>query len=545
MKKYVMGLDFGTLSCRAVIVDAENGKILASAVSEYAHGVMDTQLPDGTPLLPHSALEHPEDYISSMRRVIAQSLGGAALSASDISGIGVDFTACTVLPVDKNARPMCTYDRYKSDENAYVKLWKSHSAEKEAKQIQRVAEARGEKFLDACGGEVSSEFMLPKLLQTLHNSPELFADTDKFVEAGDWIVRLLTGKYAPSPSCAGFKGFWSCEQGYPEGDFFLAVDGRFDGIVGTKLCAEVAPSGQILAGYVCREGAELFGLCEGTAVAVAVIDAHAGAPAVGAVGEGNLMMILGTSGCHIVSSEKRCKIKGAVYADGALFDGLCTYEQGQCCFGDAFDWYVSNFVPADYTLAAEKEGKSIHQYLRERAAALKIGESGLVVLDWFNGNRSVLADGQLSGMILGLTLATRPEHIYRALIEAQAFGTRLVLDNYEKNGIAVKTIRASGGIALKDSLLMQIFADVLGREIAVSSSTQACAVGSAIYGAVACGIYGDIISASEKMCAPIAKAYTPNAESTAAYMPLLEEYVTLHDYFGRGANDVMKRLLKK
>ncbi len=544
MRKYVMGIDFGTLSVRAAVVDALSGAVCGTAVCSYEHGVMDSTLPDGTPLLRGSALEHPSDYINAMKEVVARSLERAGCKPEDISGVGVDFTSCTLLALDAAAMPMCLHEKYASDENAYVKLWKSHSAEAEAEHIRRVAESRGERFLDCYGGDVSSEAMLPKILQTLNNSPELYASTDRFVEAGDWIVRLLIGEYAPSPCFAGIKGFWSSEEGFPSNDFFRAVDERLDGLVGGKISSNVvSPSSRV--GYVSREGAQLFGLAEGTAVAVPLIDAHAGAPAVGGVGAGKLMMILGTSGSYIVSSEQKALIKGAVLAENAIFDGLCTYEQGQCCFGDSFDWFVKSLVSSEYEKNAAEAGLGIHQYLSGMAAELAVGESGLLALDWFNGNRSVLADTRLSGLIVGLSIATRPEHIWRALMEAQAYGAKMIIDNYEKNGIAIDTVIASGGISLKDSLLMQIFADVLDREIRVSGATEACAVGSAIYGAVACGIYGDIYSASEHMSAPIAKIYTPIPENVRAYKPLFEEYVRLHDYFGRGGNDVMKSLLKK
>ncbi len=543
MKRYVLGLDFGTLSCRALIVDALTGEELAQAVCEYPHGVIDEALPDGTALPPQSALEHPEDYIYVMRTVIAESLERSGLSAKDIEGVGVDFTACTVLPIDKDAKPLCFYDEYKSDPNAYAKLWKSHSAEEQAQRITRVAEERGERWLDIYGGKVSSEWLLPKILQTLECSPSIFERADRFVEAGDWITRLLTGNDTHATSFAGFKAMWNDEDGFPSDGFLCAVDERLRGLIGTKVSDKVMPVDSI-AGYVSREGAELFGLCEGTAVALPMIDAHAGLPGIGVKGEGEMMMMLGTSGCYILNTAKKRDIKGiGGYTKGAVYPELYTYEAGQCCFGDVFDRFVGGFVPESYSAAARESGMNIHRYLREKAQSLRIGESGLLVLDWFNGNRSVLCDSKLTGMILGLTLTTKPEEIYRAIMEGVAFGAKMIIDNYTDNGISVNKVIATGGIALKDELLMQILSDVTGLTVNVSASAQACALGSAMYGAVACGIYENISDAAAAMSRPCVRTYTPIEENFRAYGRLYDEYKTLHDYFGRGGNDVMKRLM--
>ena len=543
MKRYVLGLDFGTLSCRAVIVDALTGDIAAESVCEYTHGVMDVELPDGTPLPPQSAIEHPADYINAMKTTIADALAVSSLKAEDIEGVGVDFTACTLISVDSEAKPLCFYDEFKSDPNAYAKLWKSHSAESQAQRITQIAEERGERWLSIYGGKVSSEWMLPKVLQTLEDSPRLFEAADKFVEAGDWITRLLTGSYTYAVSFAGFKAMWNAEDGFPSDEYLGAVDERLRGIFGSKLADKVTPVENI-AGYVSKQGAELFGLCEGTAVALPIIDAHAGLPGSGVKGEGELMMMLGTSGCYILSTAQKKDIAGiGGYTKGAVYPSIYTYEAGQCCFGDGFDWFVKNFVPESYTQKARENGINIHAYLRSKARELKIGESGLMVLDWFNGNRSVLCDSDLSGMILGLTLTTKPEHIYRALLEGVAFGAKMIIDNYTDNGIKINRVVATGGIALKDELLMQILSDVTGLVIEVSASTQACALGSAMYGAVACGIYSDVRDAATVMSKPTVKTYMPIEENTVKYRRLYDEYKLLHDYFGRGENDVMKRLL--
>ena len=544
MKKYVLGMDFGTLSARAVVVEAVSGEVISESVSEYAHGVMCDTLPDGTRLKPQSALQHPEDYIRSMQSIIEGACEKACILPSDIQGVGVDFTGCTMLPIDSEGQPMCFYDEYKGDPNAYVKLWKDHSSVSEAEEITRKAEERGEKWLDTYSGKISSEWMLPKILQTLRYSPKLYSETCHFIEAGDWITLLLTGNQTRARSFAGFKALWNDGEGYPSNEFFCAVDAELDGIVGTKLSENVL-SVKDIAGYVNEEGEALTGLKQGTPVALPVLDAEAAMPALGIAGQGELMLILGTSGCFIVNSRTKGEVKGTCgYTSEAVLPEYYTYEAGQSCLGDGFDWFVKNFVPKEYSDEAENENVSIHKVLRRKASKLKIGESGLIVLDWFNGNRSVLADQRLSGMILGLTLSTKPEEIYRALIEAAAFSSKMIVDAFTDGGIAIDAVYASGGIALKDEMLMQIYADVLGRKIYVSSTTQAGAVGSAIYASVAAGIHESIEDATKAMSVPVAKTYFPIKENTVAYERLFEEYRILHDYFGRGGNDVMKKLMR-
>lgn len=545
MKRYVMGIDFGTLSARALIVDALSGEEIAEAVSEYPHAVMDMTLWDGTRLPPKSALQHPSDYLFSLKNAISVALKKSGLAAESIEGLCIDFTGCTVLPVDENMQPLCLDARFEHEPNAYVKLWKSHAAEDQANRITAVAEQRGEEWLKRYSGKISSEWMLPKILQVLEQSPEVYDATARFIEAGDWITSLITDNEAHGSSYAGYKAMWSADGGYPSNDFYRAVDERLDGIVGTKISERVVPVGTV-AGYISEQGAALTGLKAGTPVAPSILDAEAAMPALGITGEGELMAILGTSSCYIINGKEPQAVKGICgYVGEAVFPGYYTYEAGQSCVGDGYDWFVKNFVPEKYAVEARNEGKNIHKYLREKAQKLAIGESGILVLDWFNGNRSVLADYDLSGMMLGLTLASRPEEIYRAIIEATAFGARMIVEAFEDGGVPVNSIYASGGIALKDEMMMQIFADVTGKEVRVASTTQAGALGSAIYASVAAGIYTDMSPAVEVISKPAARVYTPVTKNSIAYEPLFNEYKTLHDYFGRGGNDVMKRIMKK
>ena len=539
-----MGLDFGTLSVRAVVVDAVEGKTVSEAVCEYAHGVMDSTFLDGTPLKPKSALQHPKDYLDSMYSAITESLASARLSSDNIAAVGVDFTGSTVLPIYKDGTPLCFDEKYSGEPNAYVKLWKAHAAEEQANRVTALAKERGEKWLAEYSGKVSSEWMIPKLLQILEESPHIYEAMDEFTEAGDWITRMLTGSSARSTSFAGFKALWNDKTGYPQNSFFKELHPLMDGIVGDKLSEDIRPVGEV-AGYIDRRGAQLSGLPEGTPVTFAMLDAQAAMPAVGISGGGELMLILGTSGCFIINHKQEIEIKGICgRVNNAIFKGYYTYEAGQSCLGDGYDWFVKNFFPESYAKEAKALGMSPHAYLREKASKLRVGESGLLVLDWFNGNRSVLSDYDLTGMVLGLTLTTKPEEIYRAIIEASAFSSRMIIDTFADSGIVINSVCASGGIALKDEMMMQILADVTRKEIRVASSTQAGALGSAIYASVGCGIHPSMKEAVKVMSVPAARVYTPIEENSQRYDKLFEEYKVLHDYFGRGENDVMKRLMR-
>ena len=544
MKKYTIGIDFGTLSGRCVVVDCENGRDLAEAVCEYPHGVMDTQLPGGKKLPAHYALQHPADYLQVLKTAVPEAVKKAGIAPEEVAGIGIDFTACTILPVDAQGTPLCLRPEYADEPHAYVKLWKHHAAQPEADEINALAEAREEKWLKNYGGKLSSEWMLPKVLEILRQAPKVYADTARFMEAADWVVSALVGEEIHSNSFVGYKALYF-EGDYPSNDFMTALDKGLDGIVGTKLSRKIggfsAPAGKL-----CPKGAEMTGLPVGTPVAIPQIDAHAAMPALQITDPGEMMLIMGTSACLLVNAETGDPVEGisGCVKDGVI-PGLYAYEAGQAAVGDIFEWFVKNQVPAAYQQEAESRGVSIHALLTEKAEKLAVGESGLLALDWLNGNRSVLDDSALSGLILGMTLQTKPEEIYRAWLESTAFGAKMIMDTLAQSRVKVKRLKAAGGIAHKNALLMQIYADVLDCEICLCQSTQAGALGSAIYAAAAAGVYPDIPAAAAAMGSPVVKTYTPNRSNQKAYEKLYCEYVKLYDYFGRGGNDVMKRLLDK
>ena len=533
MSRYVIGIDYGTLSGRCVLVDVNSGEEIAESVLNYAHAVMDETLPNGEKLPSSFALQHPEDYLDVLRATVPDVLSKAGISAEDVMGLGIDFTACTVLPMDEKGTPLCMKDEFKDNKHSYVKLWKHHAAQPEADEINALAAKRGEPWLPIYGGKVSCEWALPKILETLRKAPEVYDNTYRFIEAADWLSLMLTGEETHSAPFAGYKGLWNAETGYPSNDFMTALDPRLDGIVGTKLSEKVLGMDK-KAGYINESGAALTGLNIGTPVSLPMIDAHAAMPALNITDDGDLMLIVGTSSCHILNSKEVKSVEGICgYVKDGVVPGLYTYEAGQAGVGDIFDWFVKNCVPAGYAEEAREKGISIHKLLREKASKLSVGESGLLALDWWNGNRSVLVNSNLTGMILGMTLGTKPEEIYRALIEATAFGLKVIVEQYENSGISINSICAAGGIAQKDEMMMQIYADVLDREIRIAGSTQAGALGSAIYASVAAGAYADLKAAAEKLSKPDAKTYAPIAENAMAYKRLYGEYKTLHDYFGK------------
>ena len=541
MKKYVIGIDYGTLSGRCVLVDVNSGDEVAESVLNYPHAVMDECLPNGDKLPSSYALQHPEDYLDVLKITVPDVLNKANVTADDVVGLGIDFTACTILPMDENGTPLCMKDEYKDERHAYVKLWKHHAAQGEADEINELATKRGEKWLSIYGGKVSCEWALPKILQVLREAPEIYDDTYRFIEAADWLSLILTGEETHSAVFAGYKGLWNAETGYPSNDFMVALDSRLDGIVGTKLSTNVLGMDKT-AGKIDARGAQLTGLKVGTPVSLPMIDAHAAMPALNITGDGDLMLILGTSACHILNSKDVKNVEGICgYVKDGVIPGLYTYEAGQAGVGDIFDWFVKNCVPASYTEEAKEKGISIHKLLREKANKLSVGESGLLALDWWNGNRSVLVNSNLTGMLLGMTLGTKPEEIYRALIEATAYGLKVIVEQYENSGISIKSICSAGGIAQKDEMMMQIYADVLGREIRIAGSTQAGALGSAIYAAVASGIYADVKMAAQKLSKNDVKLYKPIKENVKNYRILYKEYKILHDYFGK-ENSVMEKL---
>ncbi len=545
MAKYTIGVDFGSLSGRAVLVNVNTGKEEDVCVYNYPHAVMDKFLPDGTPLGNDWALQHPQDYLDVFSVAVKGVLKN--VNCEDVIGIGIDFTSCTVLPVKADGTPICFIDKYKFKPHAYVKLWKHHAAQDKANMLNKIAEDTGEKWLSRYGGKISSEWVLPKLWQIADEDPEIYDEMDYFVEAADWVVWQLTGVYTRNNCTAGYKAIWHKREGYPSKEFFGKLSPKLENAADTKLNGKIVNIGQ-RAGFITKEASILTGLKERTSVAVANVDAHVTVPAVKIKDAGKILAIMGTSTCHILLGTEEKTVPGmcGVVEDGVI-EGFYGYEAGQSCVGDHFAWFTDNCVPSKYFDEAEKAGLNIHEYLTEKIKDMRAGETGLIALDWWNGNRSVLVDVDLTGLIMGMTLQTKPEDIYRALIEATAFGTRKIVETFRENGVPVDEFYAAGGIAQKNPVIMQIYSDVLNMPVKISGSNEGPALGSAIFAAVAAGSenggYDSVSEASDVMGKLKDTFYAPVYENVEVYNKLYKEYCILHDYFGK-ENNMMKRLKK-
>jgi L-ribulokinase len=537
----VIGIDFGTLSGRAVVVAVRDGEELGSGVHEYANGVIDDVLPaTGARLPPQWALQDPDDWLEVLHRAVPEALASAGVAPDQVIGIATDFTASTPLPVLADGTPLCRVPELAGRPHAYPKLWKHHAAQAQADRVNAVARERSESWLARYGGFISAEWEFAKALQVLEEDPEVYARTDRWIEAADWIVWQLCGHETRNACTAGYKAIHQ-DGRYPSEDYLRALDERFANFVSDKVAAPLSPLGG-RAGGLTAQAAAWTGLPEGLAVAVGNVDAHVTAPAARAIAPGQMLMIMGTSTCHVMNADLLTEVPGMCgVVDGGIVPGLWGYEAGQSGVGDIFAWLVDNAVPGRYHDEARERGLSVHEHLSQLAAAQEVGEHGLVALDWNNGNRSVLVDHELSGLIVGLTLATRAEDIYRALVEATAFGTRTILDTFAAAGVPVTELYAAGGL-VKNAFVMQVYADVTRMPLHVIGSEQGPALGSAIHAAVAAGAYPNVFAASAAMGRVMRDAFVPDERRADAYEPLYEAYTRLHDHFGRGGDDVMHRL---
>jgi L-ribulokinase len=522
-------------------VRVSDGAELGSATHDYGHAVMDTVLDaTGQSLPPEWALQVPSDYVDVLKIAVPAALAEAGIEANAVIGIGTDFTACTMIPATSDGTPLNELPEFADRPHAYVKLWKHHAAQPQADRINELAASRNESWLPRYGGLISSEWEFAKGLQLLEEDPEIYAAMDHWVEAADWIVWQLTGAYVRNACTAGYKGILQ-DGAYPSREFLAALNPDFADFAHAKVAHPIGQLGDA-AGALTAQAAEWTGLPEGIAVAVGNVDAHVTAPAARATQPGQMVAIMGTSTCHVMNADALLEVPGMCgVVDGGIVSGLYGYEAGQSGVGDIFAWYVSNQVPASYFADAAAAGRSIHEHLTELIKDQPVGGHGLIALDWNGGNRSVLVDADLSGLVLGQTLTTRPEEIYRALFEATAFGTREIVAAFNNAGVPVTEFIVAGGL-LRNPFLMQVYSDVLRMPISIIGSAQGPALGSAIHAAVAAGAYADVRSAADAMGKVTTAVYTPNAASAGAYDALFEEYSLLHDYFGRGGNDVMHRL---
>jgi L-ribulokinase len=542
---YALGLDFGTESVRCLAVDIDSGEEKAVAVYDYPDGVITQKLPKTSiPLGVEWALQNPQNWLDGMIQVVRQVLQEGGIDSSSVVSLGVCFTSSTVLPTTEDGTPLCFFTQWESEPHAWPKLWKHHAAQAEASLINDLASKEPEPWLKRYGGMISSEWLFPKTLQVYTESPECFEATQRFIEGGDWIVWKLVGKEMRSVCQAGYKALWNPTDGYPSAQFLEKLEKGFGSIL-TKLGKEHFPIGTRAGGLTIKMASQM-GLRPETPVATAIIDAHSAVLASGVTKQRKMVLVMGTSTCHLVMDEKEIFIEGVagVVRDGVL-PGYFAYESGQSAVGDIFAWVTKQGISEAYYNESKELGISIHDLLVRKSVTQKPGQHGLLALDWLNGNRSVLMDSNLSGVLVGLNLNTRPEDIYRAMIEATAFGTRVIIDTYENNGISIDELCVCGGL-VENSMLLQIYSDITERIIRVAGSSQTAALGAAILGVMTAdskngrsSLYADIIS---RMTKPAKKIYYPNMETQKIYGKLFKKYLQLHDYFGREKPSLMKNL---
>lgn len=543
-QKLVLGIDFGTLSARCVVVDVRSG-MLAWSEHPYKHGVIESVIPGSqTALPPGAARQDPRDYIVSLKHCVSGALARSGASASDVVGIGIDFTSCTLLPITSDGTPLCWHPAYKDNVDAWVHLWKDQTAQSEANELTELARDRSESFLTWSGNKIAADTLYPKVWQIARRSPEVFRAADHFIEAGDWIVRYLTDEPVGGASAAGYKALWNGE--YPV-EFLDAVDADFGRSMREKLVSNLVNPGN-RAGTLSHRTADELGLPPGIVVASPNIDAHAAVPGTGVTDPGTMVVVMGTSMCHMILSEETIPVPGIV---GAVQDGIIPgyvgYEAGQPAVGDLFSWYVENSLPAGYEEAAKNQGVSPYRYLEQLGERLAPGESGLLALDWWNGNRSPLSNGNLSGVIVGYSLQTRPEHMFRALMESVAFGTYEIIRTFEREGVSVNDIRACGGVAVKSPMMLQLMADITGRPISLASTEHASALGAAIMAAsaVQTGPAKERAArAIHTMTQPPVKRFEPNPDVKPVYDILYRQYRSLVQHFAKDDSSVMEALMQ-
>lgn len=543
---YTIGLDFGTENVRAVLVNVFTGEVVSSTYETYCNGVIERVLPNSEVYLPPDfALQDPSDWLISMKNAILQLIHNYPVSRQNIIGLGIDFTACTLLPTTFTGKPLCQETKFRLNPHSWVKLWKHHSAQPQADLINLTAYQLNEEWINYFGGKISSEWVLAKALEVYQKAPDIYNAAALFLEGADWVVWQLTGNFMRNSCAAGYKANWHKVNGYPSREFLEAVQSGFGGFFKEKFFGEVVVPGTY-AGMLSPKWSEDLGLPAGISVAAGIIDAHAAVLGAGVTNTNELYMIMGTSTCHMLLHEKEILVPGisGVVEDG-IIPGLFGYEAGQAGVGDIFAWFVNSSVPPTYHLDANNRGISLHDLLSEKAGTMKAGESGLLALDWWNGCRTPLVNANLSGLLLGMNLLTTPEEIYRALIESTAFGTRLIIDNFEAKGIYINHIIAGGGLT-KNQFLMQVYADVTEHKIGVSNVTNVSSVGAAMLGSVAAGEsrggYKNIKDAAIHMKATVTTDYCPQPDILPTYRQLYSTYKNLVNYFGGHNNQIMYTL---
>lgn len=521
MEKYAIGIDYGSTSGRLVLVNICNGQEISELVIEYKHKNMGQKFL----LASNIVLHHPQDYLDVLYVGIPQLIKQSSISSQQIISIGIDSTTSTVLAVDNHGMPMCFWDKYKEHPNAYIKLWKDHSAQQEATRINTILEQ--ENLSDQ---KTSAEWLLPKAVYILNNDPQLYKEMNKFIEVSDWLVWKLTGNEKRSKSQASFTSLWTLEKGYIDKSILKQVDSKLENFVIEKLAPNLYEPFES-AGFILSKEAKKLGLNNYVTVSIANIDAISAFPALGVSAPGKMVSVIGTSACHILQSDLDVNVSDAIKVKNGIIPGYYTYISSQVAVGDCFNWFFENMVPYKYFIDATNNKIDIHRYVEDKFRFIRSREN-CIALDLWNGSRK---NSDLKGLIWGLNINTKPEDIYLALIESTAFGLRSIIEEYEKNNIHINEICAAGGVAHKSPTILQIYANITQKTIKVSRSKNASALGSAIFSAVAAGSkfggYDDIIEATEKMGGLQEKCYHPQLEFLHLYDQIYGVYKNLYDYF--------------
>jgi len=546
-KKYTIGINFGAESVRAIIVDVSNGNLAATTSYSYYHGIITDKLPGTDIDLDEGwALQHPQDYINALKRTVPKLMKESKINPDQIIGIGTSFVGSTLIPTTADGTPLALIEDYAHEPHAWPKHIHHQSAKEKANKLTQLAIDRFETFLDRYGGKLNHQWFFPKVWEIYDDSSSIYNAADKMIEASDWIVWQLTGVETRNLCAAGYKALWSKSEGFPLETFFSAMDTDLTNVVDEKMKREISSLG-IQAGALTEEAAQWMKLEPGIPVSTGVLSSHAAVPAATVAEPGKMAIILESDFYHMILSKKEYRVPGmcGMVEDG-IVPGLFAYEARQAGSGEHFSWFMKNAVPEQYAKEARQRKISIYQLLEEKAAALKPAESGLVALDWWHGNRSILVDEDLSGLILGFSLKTKPEEVYRALLEAAIFGTRKIFETFIASGVPINEIIVTGGKPTTNNLLLNIMANVTQTEIKTAKCPYTSALGAAMYAAVAAGEarggYGSIQDASKKMAQLSEKSFVPNNNDKKTYNRLYSEYTLLHDYFGYGHNNAMKRL---
>ncbi len=539
-----VGVDFGTESGRVLLLDLRTGEELAVVEVRYPHGVIDSTLPhNDEELPPDTALQDPGDYLEVLYRGVSDALAVGNVAAEEVIGLGIDFTSCTVLPVTADGTPLCQLDQWRARPHAWVKLWKHHSAQPIADRLNAIGRDRNEDFLSRYGGRLSSEWYFPKLIEIWQEDLAIFDAMSAFVEATDWVIWHLTGTLLRASCSAGYKACWSAKEGLPPRAFFEAAYPGFPD-PSEKLGTSFAPPGRC-AGTLRPEVAARLGLNPTVAVAVGNVDSFVSVPGAGVQDPGVFLMVVGTSICDLVIDRREIRMAGITgVVENGILPGYFGYEAGQAAVGDMFAWFGDRLL----NLGKGEVGSGASWYVDlERAAAnIPPGESGLVALNWWNGNRTILGDADLSGVIAGLTLASTPVEIYRALFESVAFGTRRIIENFVEHDVPIAEVVACGGIAERSELMMQLIADVTGLPVTIPDSSRIPARGAALFGGLAAGSarggFDDIETAVARLKPDIARRYEPSQSHMVTYGDLYSVFSALHDEFGREHVEWLHRL---